>query len=298
LLVTVLVGSGCTDGSPQNAGPVGSSQAGDSVAVDVVGSATPNRALNIGRTLLPFDEQVRQTLGHDLATIEFAFEQAQLRNIAACITSAGYVADAEVMRGFQDQEQSGGEIEAYLDLINPPTGSEPSVAKEQWKLPEFRELAQRCWRETQDSSRSPSAQLEEQLASISASLADRLTTDPRYIDANEAAMGCLAERGYPGDPSAGINDALVSAGEVHASFVDGRLGRAEAERELELIAAQVTVSRSIIDDCFADLRSTEFALLTDIQQAWVDANSGVIAGFAEQVRTEVATLEEFMPDDE
>lgn len=286
---------GCTGGSATSPAPTQASvQPNSAVAThgaDTQATSDPTS------TLLPFDEQVRQALGHGMAAINLAYQRAELAGIAECITSAGFVADDEVMRGFQDQPESANEITAYLDLMRQPAAEPESEAQRQWKLPEFRELAQRCSQEGSNSFPNPTAKLEAQLDGVSQSFFDRLPTDPRYLQALEQATSCLVDRGHAGDPSAGINDAVMDAGETYSAYASGALERADAEVTLQQLAERVTEGQAIASECFSDLKVTEIAVLSELQQAWLQANPGLIAGFAEEVREQVAALDAFLPKD-
>lgn len=264
---------------------------------DVSGNAsmasTPDTSTQVSEVeteaLDSLDRAMEQAFGYTLSDIQWAFDRAVADLIADCMISRGWEYERSAPERFDPssiERHVAGE-QARIDLERREAAAEADTEEP----PEFGQDENQCWQNAIDKVPDPASEAQNWLSSQTEGLYDRVSSDPRVIDAEVTEERCIAGAGYD---AATLNDTRNGfTDQADAILMAVRQGTLDREAALEALEKLATEERRIsdaTDPCIDARVQVERTVARELEAQWLEDHGDQLAVAIAQLEDDVDQL--------
>ena len=191
-------------------------------------------------------------------------------------------AGASVVAGKVELVETG---DGTLDQEGP--WSDPVFATEEFVGDEMK-----CFEEALAAFEDPVMEARRWLDNELAGVYDRVSSDPRMVEADAEERRCLREAG--GDPYATLNEIVEAAGTLTREYMEGSRSQEETLAELRDLQRREEELLAAIGPCIEARLAVEREVVAEYEAAWLAENGERLAAFVAELEDEVAALSEYL----
>ncbi len=237
----------------------------------------------------PLERALEEAFGYALSDIEWASERAVAELVADCMIGRGWEYERSVPERFDPssiERRTAGE-QARFDLEQ---GEAPAEAGAE-DPPEYDNDEHECWQDAIDEVPEPASSARDWLYSETEGLYDRVSSDPRVVDAKIAEERCVAGAGYDAATLNDMRNAFTE--EAYTIFVSVRSGEVDSEvafEELDELAAEERRVWDATDPCIEARLDVERTVARELEAKWLEDYGDRLAVAVAELKDDLAEL--------
>ncbi len=237
----------------------------------------------------PLERALEEAFGYALSDIEWASERAVAELVADCMIGRGWEYRHSVPERFDPssiERRTAGE-QARFDLEQGEASAEAGAEDP----PEYDNDEHECWQNAIDEVPELASSARDWLYSQTEGLYDRVSGDPRVVDAEIAEERCVAGAGYDAATLNDMRNAFTE--EAYTIFVSVRSGEVDSEaafEELDELGAEERRIWDATDRCIEARLEVERTVARELEAKWLEDYGDRLAVAVAELKDDLAEL--------